>query len=73
MKKIPISCCLILTFLTIGLALGMVAHAQAPAAAPAPAAAAPAAPLTPADAQLKDAAGKAPTPRTCRKAIPVAL
>jgi Amt family ammonium transporter len=69
MKKTRISCCLALAFLTLGLALGIVAHAQTPAA-PAPAAAAPAAPLPAADAELKDAAGKAPATADLQKGDP---
>ena len=68
MKKILQYSCLGLCLLTLGLALGAVAHAQAPAAAPA--AAAPAPPLAPADAQLKDAAGKAPSMADLAKGDP---
>jgi Amt family ammonium transporter len=68
MKKILQYSCLSLCLFTLGLALGVVAHAQAPAAAPA--AAAPAPPLAPADAQLKDAAGKAPSMADLAKGDP---
>ena len=70
MKKIR-SCCLLLSLFAISLTVGIVAHAQAPVAAPAPAAAAPAAPPVPAaDAQLKDAAGKAPVAADMQKGDP---
>src|SRR2546427_2507442 len=65
------SCCLGLWVLALGLALGLAAHAQAPApAAPAPAAAAAPAPATPFDAELKDAAGKAPSQADLQKGDP---
>jgi len=71
MKKILQYSCLSLCLLALGLALGAVAHAQTPApAAAAPAAAAPAPPLAPADAQLKDAAGKAPVTADLAKGDP---
>jgi Amt family ammonium transporter len=71
MKKILRNSCLSLCLFTLGLALGAVAHAQTPApAAGAPAAAAPAPPLAPADAQLKDAAGKAPATADLAKGDP---
>ncbi len=71
MKKILQYSCLSLCLLALGLALGAVAHAQTPApAAAAPAAAAPAPPLAPADAQLKDAAGKAPATADLAKGDP---
>jgi Amt family ammonium transporter len=55
----------------MALTLGMVAHAQAPATAPASAAAAPPAPPAgSADAELKDAAGKAPTTMDLAKGDP---
>jgi Amt family ammonium transporter len=65
MKKSLLSCCfLAFALLAITLSLGVVAHAQAPAAAAAPAA------TTPADAELKDAAGKAPAPTDMQKGDP---
>ena len=67
MKKIH-RCCLFLSLLAIGLTVGVVAHAQTPAAAPA--AAVPAAPPPAADAQLKDAAGKAPAVADLQKGDP---
>jgi Amt family ammonium transporter len=70
MKKILQSSCLGLCLLALALALGAVAHAQTPAPAAAPAAAAPAPPLAPADAQLKDAAGKAPATADLAKGDP---
>jgi len=71
MKKILRNSCLSLCLFTLGLALGAVAHAQTPApAAAAPAAAVPAPPLAPADAQLKDAVGKAPTTADLAKGDP---
>ncbi len=66
MKKILRYSCLSLCLLVLGLALGVVAHAQTPA----PAAAAPAPALSPADAQLKDAAGKAPSTADLAKGDP---
>jgi Amt family ammonium transporter len=60
-----------LWILALGLGLGLAAHAQAPAPAPAAAAAAAApAPATPADAELKDAAGKAPSTMDLQKGDP---
>jgi ammonium transporter, Amt family len=71
MKKILTSSCLSLCLITLGLALGAVAYAQAPApAAAAPTAATPTPPLAPADAQLKDAAGKAPSMADLAKGDP---
>jgi len=71
MKKILQYSCLSLCLFTLGLVLGAVARAQTPApAAAAPAAAAPAPPLAPADAQLKDAAGKAPATADLAKGDP---
>jgi Amt family ammonium transporter len=71
MKKIIQYSCLSLCLFTLGLALGAVAHAQTPApAAAAPAAAAPAPPLAPADAELKEAAGKAPATADLAKGDP---
>jgi ammonium transporter, Amt family len=70
MKKIRIrSCCLGLWVLALGLALGLVARAQTQAPAPAAPAAAPA-PATPVDAELKDAAGKAPSQMDLQKGDP---
>ena len=69
MKKVRCrSCCLGLWVLALGLALGLAAHAQAPA--PAATAAATPAPATPADAELKDAAGKAPSQMDLQKGDP---
>jgi ammonium transporter, Amt family len=73
MKKNRSRSCLGLWVLALGLALGLVAHAQAPAPAQAPPAAAPAAapaPATPVDAELKDAAGKAPSQMDLQKGDP---
>jgi ammonium transporter, Amt family len=56
---------LVLCIVAIILATGIVVHAQAPAAAPAAAA-----PIPAADAQLKDAAGKAPTTADLAKGDP---
>ncbi len=70
MKKILQYCCLGLCLFTLGLALGAVAYAQTPAPAAAAPAAAPAPPLAPADAQLKDAAGKAPSMADLAKGDP---
>src|SRR5216684_1836256 len=64
MKKIR-NCCLLLGFLAVSFTVGIVAHAQAPAAAPAAAA-----PVPAADAQLKDAAGKAPAAADMQKGDP---
>jgi Amt family ammonium transporter len=69
MKKILSNSCLSLCLLTLGLALGAVAYAQAPAPAAAPGAA-PAPALSPADAQLKDATGKAPSMADLAKGDP---
>ena len=69
MKKIFQYSCIGLCVLTLSLALGVVVYAQtAPAAAPAAAAPAPA--LAPADVQLKDAAGKAPSMADLAKGDP---
>jgi ammonium transporter, Amt family len=71
MKKLRSrSCCLGLCLIGLGLALGLAAHAQAPAPAAAPAAAAAPAPPTPVDAELKDAAGKAPSQMDLQKGDP---
>ncbi|PYU26829.1 MAG: ammonium transporter [Acidobacteria bacterium] len=71
MKKLRSrSCCLGLWVLALGLALGLAAHAQVPAPAAAPAAAAAPVPATPADAELKDAAGKAPSQMDLQKGDP---
>src|SRR5260370_25762452 len=70
MKKILQCSCLSVCLLALGLALGVAAHAQTPAPAAAPAAAAPAAALPPADAELKDAAAKAPTTADLAKGDP---
>ena len=70
MKKILRNSCLALCIFALALGLGVLAHAQtaatpaAPAAAPAPVAA------TPADAELKDAAGKAPATADLAKGDP---
>ena len=56
---------LLLCILAIGMAAGVVVHAQAPAAAPAAAA-----PIPAADAQLKDAASKAPATADLAKGDP---
>jgi Amt family ammonium transporter len=69
MKKILQYSCLSLCLLALGLAWGLVAHAQTPAPAAAAPAAAPA-PATPADAELKDAAGKAPSVADLAKGDP---
>jgi len=71
MKKLCRRSCLGLWVLALGLAFGLAVHAQAPApAAPAPAAAAAPAPATPVDAELKDAAGKAPSQADLQKGDP---
>src|SRR5438309_9266255 len=71
MKKLRSrSCCLGLWVLALGLALGLAARAQVPAPAAAPAAAAAPVPATPADAELKDAAGKAPSQMDLQKGDP---
>ena len=72
MKKVRSrTCCVGLWILALGLGLGLAAHAQAPAPAPAAAAVAAApAPATPADAELKDAAGKAPSTMDLQKGDP---
>jgi ammonium transporter, Amt family len=69
MKKILRYSCLGLCIFTLGFALSGLAHAQSPAPAATPAAA-PAPPLAPADAQLKDAAGKAPSMADLAKGDP---
>jgi Amt family ammonium transporter len=63
MKKSIRGSCLFLCFLAIVCATAIVAHAQAPAAAPAAA-------IPAADAQLKDAAGKAPAATDLAKGDP---
>jgi len=71
-KTVSRSCLLTLWVISLGLPFGLVVHAQTPApAAPAaaPAAAAPA-PATPVDAELKDAAGKAPSQMDLQKGDP---
>ena len=70
MKKIIQYSCLSLCLLTLGLALGVVAHAQTPAPAAAPLRPLRAPPLRAADAELKDAAGKAPTTADLAKGDP---
>src|SRR6266850_5436700 len=72
MKTTLRNSCLSLCILALILGLGLTAHAQTPAAAaPAtPAAAAPTATLTPADTELKDAAGKAPATADLAKGDP---
>ena len=71
-KTVSRSCLLTLWVIVLGLPFGLVVHAQTPApAAPAaaPAGAAPA-PATPVDAELKDAAGKAPSQMDLQKGDP---
>jgi Amt family ammonium transporter len=71
-KTVSRNCLLTLWVIVLGLPFGLVVHAQTPApAAPAaaPAAAAPA-PATPVDAELKDAAGKAPSQMDLQKGDP---
>jgi Amt family ammonium transporter len=71
MKKIHQYSCLSFCLLALGLALSVVAHAQTPApAAAVPAAAAPAPTVPPADAELKDAVGKAPATADLAKGDP---
>jgi Amt family ammonium transporter len=72
MKKLCRRSCLGLWVPALCLALGLAAHAQAPAPGQTPAAAPAAAPApaTAADAQLKDAAGKAPTTMDLQKGDP---
>jgi ammonium transporter, Amt family len=70
MKKILQYSCLSFCLFTLVLALGVVANAQTPVPAAAPAAAAPAPALAPADVQLKDAAGKAPSMADLAKGDP---
>ena len=70
MKKVLCYSCLGLCLLIMGLTLGVIARAQTPAPAAAPAAAAPAPAIPPADAQLKDAAGKAPSTADLAKGDP---
>lgn len=72
MKKHCRRSCLGLWVLALCLALGLAAHAQAPAPAQTPAAAPAAAPApaAAADAQLRDAAGKAPTMMDLQKGDP---
>jgi ammonium transporter, Amt family len=66
MKKTLLYSCLGLCLFTLGLTLGVAAQAQTPA----PSAAAPAPAVAPADAQLKDAAGKAPSMADLAKGDP---
>ena len=71
MKKLRSrSCCLGLWVIALGLVLGLAVHAQTPPPAAAPAAAAAPAPATPVDAELKDAAGKAPSMMDLQKGDP---
>ncbi len=70
MKKILQCSCLSLCLLTLGLALGVAAHAQTPAPAAARLRQLPRRRLPPADAELKDAAGKAPTTADLAKGDP---
>src|SRR6266576_1050680 len=72
MKTTLRNSCLSLCILALILGLGLTAHAQTPAAAaPATPAAAPPTPtLTPADTELKDAAGKAPATADLAKGDP---
>ncbi len=72
MKKTLRNSCLSLCILALILALSLTVRAQTPApAAPAtPAAAAPTPVVTPADAELKDAAGKAPATADLAKGDP---
>ncbi len=70
MKKIPRYSRLGFCLFALVLALGVTSHAQTPAPAAAPAAAAPAPAIPPADAQLKDAAGKAPSMTDLAKGDP---
>src|SRR5260370_17231953 len=73
MKKTLRNSCLSLCILALILAFSLTVRAQTPApAAPAtPAAAAPTPVVTPADAELKDPAGKAPAAADLAKADPV--
>src|SRR5229473_25881 len=68
MKAIRV-CCLSLCILVLRLTMSSMAHAQAAAPASAPAAAAPPPPSA-ADAELKDAAGKAPSTADLQKGDP---
>jgi Amt family ammonium transporter len=73
MKKILRNSCLALCVFALVLAIGLTAHAQTAPATATPAAAAPAAAVptaTPADAELKDAAGKAPATADLAKGDP---
>jgi len=73
MKKNLRNSCLSLCIFALVLAIGLTAHAQTAPATAAPAAAAPAAAVptaTPADAELKDAAGKAPATADLAKGDP---
>jgi ammonium transporter, Amt family len=70
MKKILRSSCLGLCIFALSLGLSVAAHAQATAAPAAPAAAPAAVAPTPADAELKDAAGKAPATADLAKGDP---
>ena len=69
MKKILQTSCLSLCLFALALSLGVVAHAQTPAPA-APRSRRPAARHHPADAELKDAAGKAPATADLAKGDP---
>jgi Amt family ammonium transporter len=70
MRKILQCSCFSLCLITLGLAFGVVAHAQTAAPTAAPAATAPAPAIAPADVQLKDAAGKAPAVADLAKGDP---
>jgi Amt family ammonium transporter len=73
MKKNLRNSCLALCVFALVLAIGLTAHAQTAPATATPAAAAPAAAVptaTPADAELKDAAGKAPATADLAKGDP---
>ncbi len=67
MKKFVLGSCLSLLLSGLGLGMNALTYAQAPAA---PATAAAPAALPPADSELKDAAGKAPTPTDMAKGDP---
>ena len=67
MKKFVLGSCLSLLLAGLGLGMNALTYAQAPAA---PATAAAPAALPPADSELKDAAGKAPTPTDMAKGDP---
>ncbi len=70
MKKTLLYSCLSLCLLTLVLALGVASHAQTPAPAATPAAAAPAPAIPAAEAELKDAASKAPATADLAKGDP---